>query len=369
MEPILEDLYYNTKNNSAFSGTDKLYEAAKKVSGDIKISRSAVKKWLSAQESYTLFRDRLINKYPSWKYYVHQIDQQWSIDLADMQAIKDVNDGFRYLLCVIDVFSKFAWVKPVKTKNAVDVAKAMKEIFTESGRQPLNMNGDAGSEFVNIKFEKMLKDYGVHYFISYGKVKAAVVERFIRTLKTHIWRYFKHFNTQRYIDVLDDFIVAYNHSKHRTIGIAPAEVTLNKSFSIWKKAFNPLEDIKKSQKSRPKYKVNDIVRISTVKGVFEKGYVGTFSEEYYVITKVVKFKYPFGYKINHFDSGEAVNGIFYEPELQKITFSKNQLQELYDVEKVLKVKQINGIGYSFVKFVGFPQKFNRWIPSKSIINS
>jgi hypothetical protein len=114
MDLMLEDLYYNPKKKSAFGGVSRLYEEAKKVNK--KIRKNDVETWLSGQQSYTLFRDRLKNKYPTWKYYVIAIDQQWSIDLADMQSIADKNDGFRFLLCVIDIFSKFAWVKAVKTK-------------------------------------------------------------------------------------------------------------------------------------------------------------------------------------------------------------------------------------------------------------
>jgi hypothetical protein len=243
----------------------------------------------------------------------------------------------------------------------------MRNIFTKTGRQPLQMNGDAGPEFRNSKFKKLLKEFGVDYIVSYGEVKAAIAERFIRTLKTHIWKYFKHFNTWRYIDVLQDFIVAYNNSVHRTIGVAPANVTLDKSFSIWKKAFNPLSQRLKSQKKRPKFKVNDIVRISSVKGAFEKGYVGNFREDYFVIDRVINYKYPFGYKIKEFDTGEPVIGVFYEQELQKIVFSKNQTAEkIFDVEKILKTQKIGRVNYSFVKFVGYPARFNRWIPNTNI---
>jgi hypothetical protein len=243
----------------------------------------------------------------------------------------------------------------------------MRRIFTRTGRQPLKMNGDAGTEFRNLKFRKLMKEFGVNYFVSYGQVKAAIAERFIRTLKSHIWKYFKHFNTWRYIDVLPDFIVAYNNSVHRTIGVAPAKVTLNKTFSIWKKAFNPLSQRLKSQRKRPKYKVNDIVRISSVKGAFEKGYVGNYKEEYFVVGKVIDYKYPFGYKLKEFDTGEPILGVFYEPEMQKIIFSKNQTAERsFEIEKVLKTQKIGGINYSFVKFFGYPAQFNRWIPSEDV---
>src|SRR5258708_4890434 len=243
----------------------------------------------------------------------------------------------------------------------------MKSIFVETGRQPMFMNGDAGLEFRNVHFKNLLKQYGVKYFISYGAVKAGIAERFIRTLKSHIWRYFKHFNTWSYIDNLQNFIFAYNHSEHRTIGTAPAKVTLNKSFDVWKKAFNPIPDILKARKKKPKFKVGDIVRVSIHKGVFEKGYVGTFIEGFYVISKVKKFTCPFTYKIRKFDTGNPVNGVFYEANLQKITFSKNQIaKKLFNVEKLEATKVIGGVRYYFVKFTGFPPSYNKWVPESNL---
>ncbi len=117
-DKVLEELYYNPKNSSSFGGLNRLYQAVKnrRKSNNEKYTENDVKQWLSGQQSYTLFRHRLRNKYPTSKYEVSETDQQWSIDLADMQIISRQNKGFRYLLCVIDVFSKFAWVKPVKTK-------------------------------------------------------------------------------------------------------------------------------------------------------------------------------------------------------------------------------------------------------------
>src|SRR6266481_6913325 len=116
-DKTLEDLYYDPKNIAAFGGFNRLYQAVKnKKKNNKKYSENDVKQWLSSQQTYTLFRHRLRNKYPTSKYEVAQIDQQWSIDLADMQIISRQNKGFRYLLCVVDVFSKFAWVKPVRSK-------------------------------------------------------------------------------------------------------------------------------------------------------------------------------------------------------------------------------------------------------------
>ena len=117
-DKILEQLYYDPKQSSAFGGLKRLFDAVKdkRKINNKKFTENDVKHWLSGQQSYTLFRHRLRNKYPTSKYEVSEIDEQWSIDLADMQLISRQNKGYRYLLCVIDVFSKFAWVKPVKSK-------------------------------------------------------------------------------------------------------------------------------------------------------------------------------------------------------------------------------------------------------------
>ncbi len=118
-DETLEKLYYDPKNVAAFGGFKRLYQAVKnkkRDNGGKKYTQEDVKEWLSGQKAYTLFRDRLRIKYPTQKYYVNEIDEQWSIDLADMQTISRSNKGFRFLLCVVDVFSKFAWVKPLKTK-------------------------------------------------------------------------------------------------------------------------------------------------------------------------------------------------------------------------------------------------------------
>ena len=166
---------------------------------------------------------------------------------------------------------------------------------------------------------------------------------------------------------MQNFIYAYNHSKHRTIGIEPVNVTLNKTFDIWKKSFNPLKARKLAQTRKPKFKIGDIVRLSIHKGVFEKGYVGNFKEDYYVIEKVKNLTYPFTYKIKEFDTGVILNGIFYEPNLQKIIFTKNQLaKKIYKVEKIITYKMINGLKYYFVKFEGFPSFYNRWVPETNV---
>ena len=114
---------------------------------------------------------------------VQAIDQQWEVDLADLPAIVDQNDGYRYLFCCIDVLSKYAWVVPLQRKTGASLVAGFKEIFDSTERRPTCVRGDKGGEFVNSKVFALCKTHGIIFFKSQNEVKAAIVERFQRTLK------------------------------------------------------------------------------------------------------------------------------------------------------------------------------------------
>ena len=132
----------------------------------------------------------------------------------------------RYILTCIDVFSKRAWAVPLRTKTGRDVTQAFEQILSE---QKCNMvQGDKGAEFMNSTFQSMLRERGIKFYTSENEdIKAAVVERFNRTLKTKMFRYFTHENTRRYVYVLPDLIHSYNNTHHRSIGMAPVEVNVD----------------------------------------------------------------------------------------------------------------------------------------------
>jgi len=283
----------------------------------------------------------------------------------DVQNIKKDNDDIRYLFVCIDVFSRMLWVVPIKDKFHNTVIEAFKNIIESSGRQPIYINSDAGSEFVNKHFQSYLKTLGIKFFISYSQSKAAHVERVIRTLRARFGRYFEYYNTFRYIDVLQDFVSAYNNTVHSITKIKPIDVSVSNDWIVWKNAFAPekLQTLRKT----PKFRVSDVVRISSVKSPFEKEISGKFQREYFVVTKVNSDKNPFSYKLKAFDDNEPIKGIFYEPELTKIKFSKNQPEnQLFDIEKIIQRRLIGEVPYVYVKFVGYPPARNRWILESEI---
>ena len=142
------------------------------------------------------------------------------------------NDGYRYLLVCIDVFSKYAWVIPLKNKTGPSLVEAFK-IILAGERKPEKIITDQGTEFFNRHFKALLKDEDIELYNTYNETKASVLDRLIRTLKTRMWRYFTAKKTMRYIDMLPDLVYSYNHSIHRSIKKKLADVTVDNEKQVW----------------------------------------------------------------------------------------------------------------------------------------
>ena len=133
-------------------------------------------------------------------------DDIWGADLADMQLISKFNKGFRFLLCVVDIFSKYAWVAPLKDKKGVIIVNAFQSILKKSNRKPIKMWVDKGGEFNYNSFKKWLQDNDIVMYSTHNKEKSVLVERFIRTLKNKIRKYMTLISKNMYIDKLDDIV-------------------------------------------------------------------------------------------------------------------------------------------------------------------
>ena len=185
-----------------------------------------------------------------------------------MQLISKHNKGIRYLLCVIDLFSKYAWAVPLKDKKRVSIVNAFQIILDCSKRKPNKIWVDQGSEFYNNVFKKWLKDNEISMYSTYNEEKSVVAERSIRTLKNKIYKHMTTISKYVYFDVLDDIVNKYNNTYHKSIKMKPADVG-DDSFAEYNKESNEKD---------PKFKVGDHVRISKFKNVFAKGYTPTWRE-------------------------------------------------------------------------------------------
>ena len=158
-----------------------------------------------------------------------------------MQHLAKQNNNKKYLLCVIDVFSKFSWVIPILNKMGKTLIKAFQSIVQKSKRKPLSLQTDKGTEFKNKLFQQYLKKNQIHFFTTENpETKASIVERFQRTLKTRMWKYFTHKKTRCYIDVLNSLVKSYNHTFHRNIKSTPASVTKSNEAEISKNLYPQL---------------------------------------------------------------------------------------------------------------------------------
>ena len=203
-------------------------------------------------------------------------DNIWAADLADVQLISKFNKGFRFLLCVIDIYNKYAWVVPLKDKKDVSIVNAFQSFLKKSNRKPNKTWVDKGSEFYNSHFKKWLKDNSVEMYSTHNEGKSVVAESFIRTIKDKINKCMTSISKNVYIDKLDDIVHKYNNKKYRTIKMKPIDVKDN-TYIDFDKELNDND---------PKFTVGDYVRMSKYKNIFAKGYTPNWSGEVFVIKKL-----------------------------------------------------------------------------------
>ncbi len=296
----------------------------------------------------TFERRRVISNYAN---------EIWGADIVDFSDYNEFNNGYRYILCVIDVFSKFAWCEPLRDKTATTINKAFKDIMKFSKRKPKLLWTDKGAEFYNKVFDATLKAQDIKIYSTYGEHKSVVVERFNRTMKEWIWKHFSSTSNANWIDFLPTLLNFYNNEKkHRSIKMTPANASKKENHQT---VYNNLylkqyQKIANSDAVKPRFKIGNVVRISRVKDTFEKGFVDNWSKETFKISTVLT-TIPITYQIVEMDN-TPIEGSYYEKELLK-TEAPNE----FDIEKIVKTKTVKKQKQYLVKFIGWPDKYNRWL--------
>ena len=200
----------------------------------------------------------VIKKFEKRKVYSQIKDNIWGVDLADMQSLSRKNKGIKYLLCAIDLFSKYAFVIPLTDKKGISIVNAFNKIIKHSNRKPNKIWVDQGGEFNNNVFEKWLSDNDLIMYSTYNEGKSVVAESFIRTLKNKLYKHMTAIGKKVYYDVLDDVINKYNNTKHSTIKMKPIDVGDN----------NKRVYIDEHNGKDSRFRVGDRVRISKFKNIF-----------------------------------------------------------------------------------------------------
>ena len=263
--------------------------------------------FLQKQDPYTLHK-QIVKPKTYRRVYTKGIHYLWQADLLDFQSVSSENDGFRYICCVIDTFSKMLWTFPLKNKSGAALVKALSLHFLLLRPQKLQV--DQGTEFYNQKFKKMLEAYNILMYSTHSDKKASIVERVQRTLRNRLGKIWSKNKNKRWIDVLAKITSSYNNSMHRSIKMRPINVKPKHTKEILARLY-PIETAKKR-----KIKAGDLVRITLFRKTFKKESDIGWTKEVFLVKKVISTS-PITFILQDL-KGEDIKGGFYFEEIQKI---------------------------------------------------
>ena len=299
----LKKFYLDPKFPGSYSGAYKFYQEVKNIHP--KVTLKKVNEFLKSQDAYTLHKRTRKPKFR--RTLVFKPRDLWQIDLLDMQKYSKENDGYRYICVIIDCFSRYVWVKPLKNKTGKATVKALALLLMNE--RPKLIQADQGTEFFNRDVKRKLEAFGPKLYHTYTDKKAAIVERVQRTLRGRLGRLFTKRGNFKWIDKIDDIVTAYNNTHHSSIKMKPADVDEEHIANIF---FNSLPNLKKTIK----FSNGDRVRILIKKNQFAKEFEKSWSEEIFKIKRIQNTN-PITYLIEDLD-GEDIIGGFYTEELQAL---------------------------------------------------
>ena len=275
-----------------------------------------------------------------------------------MQKLSKWNKGYKYLLIVLDLFSKYGWIVPLKTKTGLEVSKAFESILKKGQpkkAKPKKLWVDKGKEYYNKNVLDLLAKNNIEIYSTENEEKSSVCERWNRTIKEKMYKRFTMQNNTVYIDILPKILASYNNSKNRSIGMTPNQARKPENYG--KVYWNLYGDLRVERPAEKAFKVGDTVRISKYKRkTFDKGYTPNWTEEVFIISEIRPTD-PITYKIKDLN-GEEIGGTFYREELQKTD------QTIYRIEKVIRKTKDKAL----VKWKGYPDQFNGWVSLKNLKN-
>lgn len=297
---------------------------------------------------------RARKNFPRRPYLMRGVDDTFQADLVEMIPYAKINSNFRYILCVIDTFSKYAWTMPLKNKTGEEVTTAMQKIFDKNNRIPKNVHTDQGKEFYNKIFQNLMRKYNINHYSTYSRMKASIVERFNRTLMSKMWKAFSLNGSYKWVKTLQEVTELYNNTIHRTIKMKPSEVTSENAENILHTQYKKNNLL--NTENNNKYEINDYVRISKYKTLFEKGYTPSWSTEIFQVYKILSTN-PKTYLLKD-STDQKISGAFYEYELLKTKYPNIHL-----IEKIIRRKGVK----LFVKWLGFDASHNSWIHKNDFV--
>lgn len=372
MEKTLTRLYTDPKEPSAFSGIEKLLAAARQHYPYI--TRNRILQFLQKQHTYTLFKPtktrfkRLRTIPTGWH-------SDWQCDLMHMSTQKRVNKSYRYILVCIDVLSRYIFLEPLRNKSTASMKSAFESIFSRSPHLPWRLYSgkrnegkksklklvDAGTEFVSKELREFFKQNSIEKVeaCTHPVLHATLAERAIRTVREKLNRYLYENRTIYWHSILPDIEHAINHSIHSVTKQRPVDINHKNAEKVWQQLYAGAFQVSHAKK-KPRFEKGATVRVSNQRQTFKKG-SNTFSDEIYRICRVLSWREPHVYEVEHL-TNKSVKGYYYDSELCAVSWDS-----MWQVERVLKTRRTKNTTEYFVKWKTRPSKDNCWIRASDLV--
>lgn len=304
----MDSIYHDPSNPAAYGGVALLSKAAD-------ASYKTTKNYLRNNKTYRkFFRNK--TKFERARVLVSSIGQMFQADLFDLQKYARQNGGYRYILLLVDSFSRLVKAKPLKHKSAKLVAEALREILTELRENNLIgaralLATDLGTEFWNSEVDEVYEEYGIGHYALRAPKKCSIAEISGRWLLDRIYKHMSATGENKWVARLQDFVTAKNKRPNRSLGnLASAEVTYKNQAEVYKKLF-------KHSKRKPEtpLRVGQIVQISSDKLPFHKSFHGYFSDKKYEVIRSINYNGIFRYTLKDVDDNMEIAGTYYKQEL------------------------------------------------------
>ena len=356
MEKIHED--YASDKPHAFGSKKRAYDYYPVN------DRKLIDKAYNKNDIYTRFKQHRKPKHYS-PIYVKRKRELFQCDTTffTADALVEVNHGYKYLLCVIDVYTKMAWTYPLKDVKCEAVVECLKDVFSKCGKVPEKIQTDKGSEFKCASMKKLMQDNNIVHYFSYSDRKCAVVERFNLTIQQLLYKIMTQYRSYEWTKLLPQAMKIYLNRTHRTIEMSPLDAEKDESEEKLKETYIEIYKKAEENRSKPKFKVGDLVRIFVKRSTFHRGYYQNYTVEYFKIKKVLTNLPIPRYKLDDI-MGEEVEATFFPDELVAYTPANDE----YYIEKVIMSRGKGRNKRHLVQWEGWPSKFNSWIRDEELRN-
>ena len=351
---IIKRNYTNPSHPTSYSGIKRLGKY-------YNLSTRESKRILGKVNSYSIHRETKKPKYRN-PFFIYQLRQQVQMDLIDVANLATQNDNTKFLLTAIDMFSKILICIPMQNKTGASSKVAVGQVLMQLGDKPKKIMTDAGMEFLNAQVQTLLDEEGVTHFTPGSDMKCVGVERVNKTLQRKIYQHMTEYRTDRYIDVLQDLVSSYNNSTHSSIGVTPVEaedpVNHLKVLDMLNEHYSDIVEKRK----KPKFEVGNTVRVAKLKSKFHRSYNAQQNEELYEIMRINQDMPIPLYYLKSLEELDDIEGGFYANELTLVNF------DVFDIDRVLKRRTHRGVRQALVKWRGYHNNYNSWIPEVDLIN-